>query len=129
MKKFILPLVCFCALLSCEEENPQPVDQFAGSWYLSSPETPVEISFDVVHEGSVYNYYNKIVNYPGIPEDQRSNNTMITYDKFENGNGFGRIEIKSRGYFYYKVVLIYNRFTDDGLSVYDVQIDIPSEPL
>jgi hypothetical protein len=128
MKKLLLPSIIFFTLMSCSEEEVQPRDHFSGSWYLSSPDVPVEISFDVVKEGRAYNYYNTTVNHPAIAEDQRHNNRMVTYDPFIDGNGYGRIEITARGPEFYRVTLIYNRFSEEGMSVYDVQIDIPSEP-
>jgi hypothetical protein len=128
MKTYILTFAVLLTLGACQEDDLKPVDHFPGSYYLSSPDVPIEISFDVVREGGSYNYYNRLVKHPAIPVEHQDNNNMITYDKFENGNGFGRIEITSRGHFYYKVTLIYNRFTENGMMVYDVQIDIPSEP-
>ena len=134
MKTYIFPLVLFFALMSCEEENPQPIRPFVGSWHLISEDPQVTIAFDVVYESGIYNYTNRRVVHPSIPENQQTNNNMITYDPFENGMGYGRIEIKSRGTFQYDVTLIYNRFIYNeatgkyDMAVYDVQIDIPSEP-
>lgn len=125
MKNVILSLVLCAAFLSCSEDEPQPVDKFSGSWYLAAPEVPVEIGFDVVRSGSIYNYDATVI-HSAIPTDQQANNNMICYDKFENG--YGRIEITSRGEVYYKITLIYNRFTEEGMSTYDVQIDIPGQP-
>ena len=130
MKTIVLTLVTFLLLVSCTEDNPQPVDRFAGSWHFYSPETPIEISFNAVNIGNgAYNIENRKVVHPAIPVDHQGNNQITLYDKFENGNGYGRIEITSRGPFYYKIILIYNRFTDESqMLVYDLQIDIPSEP-
>lgn len=135
MKKIIFPLVSFLFLAACSEENIRPVSPFVGSWYLSAPDISAEISFDVVYEGAtssvpdgIYNYDATVV-HPAIPIDQQKNNIMITYDQFKKGNGYGRIEITARGSLHYKIIMIYNRFTSDGISVYDVQIDIPGQPL
>lgn len=135
MKTITAVLVTFALLMSCEEENPQPVSPFVGSWSLTAVDVPITISFDVVYEGAttgspdgIYNYYNVKVAHPAIQEDEQTNCTMITYDRFANGDGFGRIEITSRGSNHYKIIMIYNRITDEGMGVYDVQIDIPSEP-
>lgn len=127
MKTYSVLLVLFLSLISCQEENVRPADHFSGSWYFSDAQTPIEISFDAVKIGNgVYNFENRSVIHPAIPAEEQNNNQIKTYDQFEGG--YGRIEITSRGYTYYKITLIYNRFTDEGLAVYDLQIDIPSEP-
>lgn len=129
MKQYLFSLVVLFLLSSCQEDEVKPkADPFVGNWHLSSPETPIEISFQVVKEGAVHNIINRSVIHPAIPAIEQDNNQLKTYDRFENGNGFGRIEITSRGTVYYKVTLIYSRFTEEGMAVYDVQIDIPSEP-
>ena len=129
MKTFILPIIIVLACMSCEEDSVRPADRFAGSWHFISTETQIEVSFDVVKDGSIYNFTNRFVIHPAIPIEEQDNNQIKAYEKFADGSGFGRIEITSRGYTFYKVILIYNRFTDSGdMLVYDVQIDIPSEP-
>lgn len=127
MKTTILALVSFCLLLSCKEEEVRPKNPFVGSWSFDSPE--IQIAFDVVLQANILNYVNRQVVHPSIPTEEQGNNQIITYDKFANGNGYGRIEIASRGYVYYRIILIYNRFTEDGnMAVYDVQVDIAGQP-
>jgi len=127
MKKPLYLLVTFLLLMACDEENPQPVDRVSGSYHFSDPGVPIEIAFDIVNGGNQrYNFENRYVSHPAIPESERDNNQIRTYDKFDGG--YGMIEIFSRGAFYYKITLIYNRFTEEGMMVYDIQIDIPSEP-
>lgn len=129
MKKVIFLLVSFVLLASCSEQDVKP-DLFSGSWTFTSSEPSLQIYFDAVriNEG-VYNIENRSVIHPAIPVEEQGNNQIKLYDKFENGTGYGMIEITSRGDFYYKISLIYNRFTEEGeMLVYDIQVDIPSEP-
>lgn len=127
MKNLILPLVTFFLFIACEEENPQPVSQFAGSYSLVSSDPAIEIGFKVSEDGDIHNFGNgSYVKHAAIPGSQQTNNNITTFDKF-NG-GYGRIEIASRGTSYYRIILIYSRYTDEGLSVYDVQVDIAGEP-
>lgn len=128
MKKFILPLVMICALIACDDENPQPVNDFSGTWNLTEPEVPMQISFEIPKDNpGTFSASSKVV-HPLIPESEEANNNMFFYDKFENGNGWGKVEIISRGTFHYIVTLIYNRFDEEGnMLVYDVQVDIAGQ--
>lgn len=127
MKNLILPLVTFLLFIACEEENPQPARDFAGSYSLVSDDPAIEIGFKVSEDGEIHNFDNIVyVKHAAIPEDQQRNNNITTFDKFDGG--YGRIEIISRGTSYYRIILIYSHFTDEGLSVYDVQVDITGEP-
>ena len=127
MKKIIFTLVMLSAILSCEEEDLKPDNEFAGSYRLISDNPAIEIGFTVSEDGQIHNFGNNAyVKHASIQPGQESNNNITTFDKFDGG--FGKIEILSRTIPYYRIVLIYNKFTDEGLSVYDVQIDISGEP-
>lgn len=128
MKKLIITLLIISALGACQEHDDPILNVFVGSWRYSNNEIPIDIRFDVLSNRGILNYTNRAVVHPAIPEDQQHNNNLRVFDEFKNGDGYGKIEITSRGPFYYKVTLIYNRITGEEMLVYDVQIDIPSEP-
>lgn len=126
MKRYIVPALILLSLAACQDEEITP-DPFSGSWSYSSGD--LSFSFDAQRiDGGAYNIVNRKVIYPSIPAEQQDNNQAITYDKFENGNGYGRIEINSRGPVYYYVVLIYNRFNEDGnMGTYDIIVQMPGQ--
>lgn len=124
MKRYILPILILIAVTACQEDEVAP-DRFSGSWSYSSGNLSFSFSAQRLSDGT-YNLVNRKVVYPSIPEDQQVNNNATCYDKFKNG--YGKIEIQSRGPVYYYVVLIYNRFRDDGnLDTYDIIVQMPGE--
>jgi hypothetical protein len=127
MKKLILPLSILLTLMSCSDEEVQPSVDFSGSYYLQSEEAAIEIGFDIAEDGTVKNFGNNVyVKHALIPQERWDDNNITAFDRFENG--YGRIEIVSRSIDYYRVTLIYSRLSENGLNVYDVQIDILDQP-
>lgn len=124
MKHYILPLAMLFFLAACQEDEVAP-DPFSGSWSYSSGDLSFRFDAQKLDNGA-YNLVNREVVYPSIPQDQQGNNQAITYDKF--ANGYGRIEINSRGPVQYYVILIYNRFREDGdMDTYDIIVQMPGE--
>lgn len=124
MKNYITPLLLILVLASCQEDN-EPVNALAGTYRLATSE--IEIGFTVSGDGQIHNFdANAYVRHAAIPESAEMNNNVTPFDRFKNG--YGRIEIISRGEDFYRITLIYNRFSGEGLSVYDVQVDIAGEP-
>lgn len=127
MRTSAIALVSFALLFACKEENPQPVSPFAGSYKMTSEDRTIEIGFTVSEDGQIHNFGNDVyVKHPAIPVEIQRTNNITPFDQFKGG--YGRIEIVSRTQFYYRITLIYNRFIEGGMSVYDVQIDITGEP-
>lgn len=123
--------------LACSEDDPRPENPWVGTWRLDDPVGPMVITFHVAKENAGTHTYNAVVEHPAIPEQYQHANNMFPYDKFEDGDGFGRIEIVSRTQeFYYRITLIYNQLVveedpDTGMraymDVYDVQVDIEGQ--
>ena len=104
MKKTILALVMFFAIMACEDENVQPTeapDLFVGSWSYTYPNVDamdLKVSFDVVKGGDAYQFNNIHVHFPS----EISANDALEYeievrDKFEANDGFGFIRINGGG--------------------------------
>lgn len=126
--KLIFTLAVLAVLGACQDDPPV-AHPFVGSWHYQNNQVPIEIRFDVVSQGGgILDYRNRQIIHPAIPLSEQSNNNLRVYDEFKDSGGYGKIEITSRGPVNYAVVLIYNRFTSEGMMVYDVQLDIPSEP-
>lgn len=128
MKTRSLLLILTLTAFACSDDDPQPAP-WVGTWYLSDPVGPMEISFQITKENAGTATYNAEVIHPAIPEKHQRANNMFTYDQFKDG--YGRIEIISRSDFYYKITLIYNRFVQEEngayMDVYDVQVDIEGQ--
>jgi hypothetical protein len=111
--------------VGCEDEIPAKKNAIVGSWYFESVDTPLKMSFDIVQKGDFISIENAVVEHPSLTNPDTDCHVTL-WDKFESGQGYGRIEIASHRQEYYTVNLIYNLINDGGdLEVYDMLINMP----
>ena len=92
MRTFIVTLVTFLLILSCDEESPQPVsDPVVGSWNYTNPDLDMNLTFDMTSVNNEYVLSNIELDYLDVPD-----NATFTTEVYQEGvNEFERILISA----------------------------------
>lgn len=127
MKKTYLFALAILVIIGCQEnEDPQPAEKFAGSWAYESNE--LSIYFDIVVEDGIHNVINRKVVSPDIPTSEQDNNQIQIL--FDDDGSCKVIEVVSRGRVFYRIFMLDNDITRDGMTVSEMEITVPGyDPL
>lgn len=132
MKAFALILFISLAFISCKDDEVTPViipDLFVGSWTYHNSALELDVAFNVSKVNGEYSFSNIIIEYPEIPLNADYSLAVEVYDKFADGDGFGRIRIRGGDDTSWIFInLFYNNIVNGGskstIYVMNMQIDM-----
>ena len=133
MKTIILTLVTFVLLVSCTEDNPQPVapDPFVGTWVLVNDVSPdVELSFDIIDGSEGLVVQNVQFKHPEVTG--ALDYTTELYYRYAVNAACKRITITGNNEQETVIITMLNNAiplkTPDQMRVYIIDIDIKDGP-
>ena len=121
MKHYIL-LPFIVLLAACQEDAPEPVKSYAGTYRYETAD--LEFTLHLVREHGILKGTSAAVTHDAITGSEGRDNVIIVHYG-ESNEAKERIVIRSPSPVYWSVELSKVRFTDEGMNVEELKVKMP----